>query len=101
MEILKNNENKLLKRKEIEARLDNLSATPSRIEVKKELAKKLKVDESLVIVNEIKHDYGDPKAYVKAKIYNSEKDLQVNARPHMIKRNTQEVAKEGQEEAQA
>ena len=100
MEILKNIENKLLKRKEIEARLDNSSKTPSREEVKKAIAKQLKVDESLVIVNEVVHDFGDPDVYIKAKVYNSVEDLKVNARPHMIKRNTSQ-SEESQEEAQA
>lgn len=87
MEIIKDIENKLLGRREIVAKLVSESSTPKRVEIKKTLAKKLKVDESLVIVNHIGSYFGDSDIRVRAKVYNSEEALKKNARPHMVKRN--------------
>jgi len=96
IEIIKKQENKLLGRTEIKATItkDINSPTMKRIEVKKVIAKHLKVDEKFVVVNKITSYFGNNQLNVLAKIYNDEKSLKTNARPHMIKRNTIEVKKE-------
>lgn len=88
MEVVKNIENKLLKRREIEAVMQNSSSTPTRAEIKKAIAKQLKVDEDLVVVNHIGSYFGVPNINIKAKVYDDKKSLEMNARPHMVKRNT-------------
>ena len=101
MEIIENKENKLLGRKEIVAKLVNEGATPKRVEIKKALAKKLKVKEELVIVNKVSNYFGDNNVQIKAKVYDNIKSLELNARPYMIKRNHVEapVVEEVVEEA--
>lgn len=87
VEIIKNVENKLLGRKEIIAKLPNKTGTPSRADIRKTLAKKLKVEENLVIVNFAQSAFGNSDVNVRAKIYDSKESLEKNARPHMVKRN--------------
>ncbi len=89
--ITKNVENKLLSRKEIEAVIPNENGTLSRAVIKKEIAKKLKVDENLVIVNNASNYFGNNEVRVKAKVYDTKESLKANARPHMVKRNHVEV----------
>jgi len=98
MEIVKNIENKLFGRHEVEAVMQNAGATPTRADIKKAIAKQLKVEENLVIVNNVKNHFGGGKVKIIAKVYDNEELLNKNARPHMIKRNTAvEVATEGEE----
>lgn len=87
MEIVKQTENKLLGRKEYVIKMQNTGATPKRMELKKEIAKKLKIDESLVNINFVGHQYGSSDLKIRAKAYDNEKSLKMNARPHMVKRN--------------
>jgi len=94
MEIIENKENKLLGRKEIVAKLANTGATPKRADIKASIAKVLKVDGDLVIVNEVSNSFGDSNIKIKAKVYDSKEVLEQNARPHMVKRNTTEVVAE-------
>jgi ribosomal protein S24E len=99
MEILQNVENKLLGRREILAIMSNEKGTPKRVDIRKELAKALKVKEDLIMVNKVTHQYGSSNIEIKAKAYENEKSLKINARPHMIKRNSAaEHAEEGKEE---
>ncbi|MFW6286225.1 MAG: 30S ribosomal protein S24e [Nanoarchaeota archaeon] len=97
MNILQNKENKLLKRKEIIATLENKSSTPARKEIREMLAKKLKVDKDLVVVNSIIHKFGSSDIDIKAKVYDTKESLELNARSHMKKRNTDSSNKEEQE----
>lgn len=87
MEIIQNTENKLLGRKEVLATMSNEKGTPKRLEIKKELAKVLKVKEDLVVVNKVTHKYGSSNLNIRAKVYDDEKSFKINARPHMVLRN--------------
>ncbi len=76
MEIRKERENKLLKRKEIEVYLDHTGKpTPTRLEILKELAKKLKVKEDLIIVDKIFSETGKACSRVKVLVYQNTKDI--------------------------
>lgn len=102
MEIIKQVENKLLKRLEIECVFENNSSTLKREEVLKQISKKLKVDENLVIVNHIGNYFGSSQVRVKAKVYEDLNAKDKYARPHMIKRNSFEKSKdEEKQEASA
>ena len=91
VEVIKNVENKLLGRKEVEALIPSNGATLSRSDIKKEIAKVLKVKEDLVIVNHAVSYYGDNQVRIKAKVYENKESLEKHARPHMVKRNVVEV----------
>ena len=74
--VLKEFENPLLKRVEYEIEIDDVKATPKRIDVLKQLSAKMGFDPKLVIVDTIytRADTSVVVAYVK--VYNDEKTLE-------------------------
>lgn len=98
MEVVKQFENKLLNRTEVEGVMKlGVAPIPSRVEVKKNLAKKLKVDEKLIVVNKISSSYGSSEIKVDANVYKDEATLKKITNEHLIKRN--KVGESQQEEA--
>ena len=93
MEIVNNFENKLLNRKQVTAKLKVDKATLSRADAKSKLAKALKVEEDLIIIKEIKSEFGSLNVVIEANVYDSKKALEKNARPHLIKRNSPAAVK--------
>jgi len=87
MKIIKENDNKLLCRKEVVAFFENEGTTRTRADIKSEIAKKFKADENLIIVREIKTHFGSQNFDVTAMIYDDEKSLKLIANEHFIKRN--------------
>lgn len=75
VEINKETEKPLLERKEVEAMVLFNTATPSRAELKKELSKRLKTEESLVAIKKISTAYGGGKAKVLVHVYKDPKQL--------------------------
>lgn len=69
LKIVKEEENKVLERKEINFKIDGAKATPSRKEIKKRLAALKNSKEELVSIDSIKQAYGEHKAQGKAFIY--------------------------------
>ncbi len=98
IEIQSQEKKPLLLREEIKAAATFKGATPSRQDVKKEIASKLKKDEKLVVVKNIITKYGEEKAEIIAHVYENEKDLQEIEQESTIKRNTPKKA-EGEEAA--
>ena len=75
MNIISEEHNKLLNRKELVIEISFTAQTPSNIEVQKQIAENKKVDEKLVVVKQIQGIYGDKRAKVTAYIYDDEKSL--------------------------
>ncbi len=97
MEIVKDVENKLMGRRELECFVENDSATLTRMQIKSAIAKKLKIDENLIIVKHISNTFGDSNIKIEARVYDSLEVLQKNARPHLIKRNSPKKENKGEE----
>ncbi|MBS7648639.1 MAG: 30S ribosomal protein S24e [Candidatus Bathyarchaeia archaeon] len=95
IKILSNKRNELLKRNEIIFRLshDGLP-TPSRIEVKKELANMLKVDSEAVFVRRIESITGTMMAVGEAHIYDSQAYAKEIEPEHIIIRNSPQIKRE-------
>ena len=87
MEIVKDFDNKLLNRKEVIAKFDGDGATPARSAVRKDIAKKLKVDEKLIIINKISSHFGGTDVSVKANVYGDAETLNKVTPEHLVKRN--------------
>jgi len=87
MNIISEKDNKLLSRKEIVAEFITEAVTKSRAEIKTEIAKKFKAKEELIIVREIKTNFGNRNFVVTAMIYDDLKSLKLIANNHFIKRN--------------
>ncbi|MFC1801600.1 30S ribosomal protein S24e [Nanoarchaeota archaeon] len=75
LEIKNQKDNKLLHRKEVEGLLTYEGATPSNVQVQKEVAAQLKVDEKLVVVRHIYNQYGENTADVLAYAYDNEDSM--------------------------
>ncbi len=99
MEIKSNTENKLLKRKEIEALVADKEASMSRHDIKAQIAKAVKAKPELVVVENIDNHFGSKDVLVKAFVYDDETTLKRLTSEHMIKRNTAPAveAAEGEE----
>ena len=87
MEIISQNENKLLGRKDVMASITSDGATVSRTSVRKELSKKFKVDEAQVIINSINSIYGSLNVQVDAVVYDKKDAIDKITTEHILKRN--------------
>lgn len=95
--ITKEFDNKLLKRKEVVAEIETQSTTTSRKEAKEQLAKKLKADEKLMIIENITSHFGSKLTTVTAFVYDDEETLKKVTLKHILKRNEEPQAEEVQE----
>jgi small subunit ribosomal protein S24e len=100
MEILveRENQNPLLKRKEIHFKLKYDSQTPSRSDVRQKLAGLFSVNVDNVIVEYIKPEFGKSEASCYAKIYDTVDDLKAIEAKHIIKRNIKEAEEKSENE---
>jgi len=91
--------NPLLKREEIafEVEHEEMRGTPSRLEVRKELASKLKKDPELVYVRRIATRTGTMTAVGEATAYNSKEQAGFVESEHIIIRNTPQEKPEEKE----
>ena len=87
MEIKKEFENKLLKRKEYELVFDSKATTLSRKEVKELAIKALKADESLLVVDSIKSYFGSTNSTARVYVYDNEEILNKLTPSYILKRN--------------
>ena len=97
IKITSQEQNLLLKREEIvfEVEHEEMRGTPSRLEVRKELASKLKKDPELVYVRSIETRTGTMTAVGEATAYNSKEQAGFVEPKHVIIRHTpQEKAEE-------
>jgi len=76
MKIIEKKENPLLSRTEVSAEAVFEKATPSKADIKKQIASELKADENLVVVKNIYTDYGSPSAKITAFVYNSKEAME-------------------------
>ena len=97
--IVKEFDNKLLGRNEVVAEVANPGATLSRQEAKKELAKKLKAKEELIIIENITSHFGEKSSTVTAFVYNDEATLKKITLKHILKRNEAPAPQEAEAEA--
>ncbi len=94
IQVLSDEKKPLFKRRELIARLGYEDKTPSRLEIRKEMAKKLRVKEELVLVKRIKPAYGTPVAELEISIYDDEKSLKKQEAEYMVTRHLPKEKKE-------
>lgn len=75
VEILNEQENKLLQRKELDFLVKELKVTPSRIEIIKKIAALKGVPEENIVIEKIRQEFGKKEAKVKARIYKEKNQL--------------------------
>ena len=86
IKITNDEKNPLFKRREITAKLGYDNKTPSRQDIRKEIAKKLGAKEELVVVKRIKPDFGTPAANLEFNVYDDEKTMKEVEEEYMVKR---------------
>lgn len=95
MNIIKQEDMKLLSRKDYIINIDYDGATPKNEEVKKMLASNLKHDESLIVVKHIYPVFGEKKANVVASIYDDIASLKkIEERKKKARKDGKEKGKE-------
>jgi len=88
LEIEGKKDNLLLERLEVNFRVDHEGgATPTREEVRDQLAKALKVEKSTIIVDEIRTEFGKQMSSGYAKVYKSVESAKKLERDHLLVRN--------------
>jgi len=87
IEVTNEENNTLLNRKELRVKVLHPAGTPSRLEVKNEVAAQFNASPELVIVDNMKTAFGKKEAIAYVKIYESEEAAQEVEREHVLKRN--------------
>jgi len=82
---LSEKENPLLERKELKFVVKYAGATPSFKEVRETLIEKIKSDEKLTVVDNVKTDYGKTTALGYAKVYANEKSIKIEPKYRLQK----------------
>jgi ribosomal protein S24E len=100
MNIVQDFNNKLLARREVIAEYDSQEATVSRAKAKEKLAKEMKTEPKLVLIQNISTHYGDTTARVKAHLYADEATMEKVASKHIIERNKKALPQEAAGDAE-
>lgn len=89
VKIVSENENTLLKRKEVHFRVEHsqIGATPQRLEVRKALAAALKKDADLIFVKQLETKTGTHVALGIANVYDSVEQARFIEPEYIVKRN--------------
>ena len=87
VKVIKKEESKLFPRVEVLLQIEFAGPIPPREEVRKEVSKKLGVNENLVVIDEIKGVYGERVCKVSVRVYTDEKSIKELEPEHLIKRN--------------
>ena len=89
VEITKENENQLLRRKEVFFKLQHKEegASPSRAETRNALVKALKCSPNLLVIDKMRTEFGKRETVGYVKVYESEDRLKEIEREHILKRN--------------
>ena len=91
LKILSEENNKLIGRKEVRARINYAGATPNREALKKEFKDKN------VVIRRIKPEFGETSAIVEAVIYTSKEVMDKLEAEHVKKRNEEKPKEESEE----
>jgi len=98
LDIKANEKNEVLKRQEIVAETSE-KITPSKEAVQEKLAAKLNVPKEQIVVNKIKTGFGEAKAVIYARAYDSEDQMRSVEAKYVVSRNFPSEAKEEEKEA--
>lgn len=98
IEVKKQDKEPLMKRSYFEAKIVFNGKTPSRIDMKKELCKKLDSKESLTIIRKINTDYGSERAIILGYIYDNEEYLKKIENKHILLRHLPKAEQQAEKE---
>jgi len=101
IEVVSENENKLLDRKEITVRISFSGATPSRSEIEGELAGKIGANPDLMVIRDTREKYGQKEVEADVHIYKNAEKLKEIEPEYMQKREGIGVEKKEEKPAEA
>jgi len=87
IQIENRNENPILNREEINFTVKEVESTPSRQEIRKQVAAQANVDEKLLVVDVLGTSYGTPELKGVARIYKNETEMKKTELKYIIARN--------------
>jgi small subunit ribosomal protein S24e len=99
IKIIEEKNNPLLNRREVVFRVDHESATPSRKSIVDRIAATMNSKEGLVIIDNLRTEFGKRETIGYAKIYETEERAKQVERPHITERNTFVAPEEAKKEA--
>ncbi|NWF97139.1 MAG: 30S ribosomal protein S24e [Candidatus Thorarchaeota archaeon] len=98
IDILREFENKLLQRKEIDFRIEHVgSTTPSRTDVKAKVVAQLNSDPACVVITRLGSKYGIGMTRGSARIYSTPEQLRLIEHAHILKRHEPKKKKKEEE----
>lgn len=97
--IIEEKNNPLLNRREVVFKVDHESATPSRKSIVDRIAATMNSKEGLVIIDNLRTEFGKRETIGYAKIYETEERAKQVERPHITERNTFVAPEEAKKEA--
>ncbi|MFC1730496.1 30S ribosomal protein S24e [candidate division KSB1 bacterium] len=96
LEIKKERDTPLLSRKRVTLMAEYEGATPSRLDVKKEVAKKVSAKENLVIIKHIYTRFGSQKSKIIAHVYSDEAEMKKLENDSLLVKHSPKKKKEGE-----
>jgi small subunit ribosomal protein S24e len=98
IKIIEEKNNPLLNRREVVFKVDHESTTPSRKSIVDRIAATMNSKEGLVIIDNLKTEFGKRETIGYAKIYETEERAKQVERPHITERNTFVAPEEAKKE---
>jgi len=86
IEVIKQSKEPLMNRSYFEAKIVFQGKTPSRIDMKKDLCKKLESKDNLTVVRKIDNDYGTERAVISGYVYDDEATMKNMENKHVLLR---------------
>lgn len=99
LEIKKQRDTPLLSRKRVTLMAEYDGATPSRPDIRKEVAKKVGAKDNLVVIKHIYTRFGSNKAKIIAHVYDNEKDMKSIEHESLLVKHDPEAGKKKGEKA--
>ena len=87
IEVIKEENNELLNRKQLQLKIQHEAATPARIEVRDKVAADFKIEPERVIIDNMQTAFGKKETTAYVKIYESAEAAQQIEQEHILKRN--------------
>ncbi|MBN2052921.1 30S ribosomal protein S24e [Candidatus Woesearchaeota archaeon] len=94
IQIINDEKKQLLKKRTLTGKLGYEGKTPGRLELRKEIAHKLNAKEELVLVKQLKPDYGNQSAHFIIEIYDDAETMKQVEQNYMLLRHGQGEQKE-------
>jgi len=87
IEVISEESNELLNRKQLQVKIQHEAATPQRIEVRDRVAADFKIEPERVIIDNMRTAFGKKETTAYVKIYESAEAAQQIEHEHILKRN--------------